>query len=138
MGVHTDADASSLSVRDSVQHGAARWLFTVGDDTPERFLEVKSLVYRYAYKGALARHAAAYGRTRGHNGADLAYAKTQAEALRLHDPEMQQLAKDYPRLFMTILHYPGELMIVPPGAAHAVVNLRCGSMLQSLWAVPGN
>ena len=85
LGVHTDADASSLSVRDSVQHGAARWLFTVGDDTPERFLEVKSLVYRYAYKGALARHAAAYGRTRGHNGADLAYAKTQAEALRLHD-----------------------------------------------------
>ena len=112
----------------TVQGAAARWLFTVGDDTPERFLEAKSLVYQYAYDGALKRHTSVYGRTRA-SSADVYHARTQAEALRLHDTEMKQLAREHPRLFMTIEHRPGELMVVPPGAAHAVVNLRCGAYI---------
>lgn len=106
----------------AVQRGAARWLFTIGDNTPERFLKVKSLVYRAAYAGALQRSAQA-GHRSTPNDEDQYYALSQAEALRLHEPDMLDLAEKHSNLFMTILHHPGELMIVPPGAAHAVVNL---------------
>jgi hypothetical protein len=106
-----------------VQEAGARWLFTVGDSSEDRFLHAKSLVYQAAFKGALERHQKVWKRDTP-NAQDLWYARSQAEALRLHEGDMLELERLYPHLFITVEHFPGELMIVPPGAAHAVVNLR--------------
>lgn len=107
-----------------MQEPAARWLFTIGDANPERFLEAKTLVYQAAHAGALHR-SRTDGNRNSPNESDYLHARDQAEAGRLHDAEMVQIVEQHPDLFMTIMHCPGELMIVPPGAAHAVVNLRC-------------
>jgi hypothetical protein len=106
-----------------VQEAGARWLFTVGDSSEGRFLRAKSLVYRFAFKGDLERHQNAWKRDKP-NAQDLGYTRSQAQALRLHEGDMLELERLHPELFVTIEHFPGELMIVPPGGAHAVFNLR--------------
>jgi hypothetical protein len=48
--------------------------------------------------------------------------KPNSQALRLHEADMLELERLYPALFITIEHFPGELMIVLPGPAQSQVR----------------